>query len=534
MYQEAIFLVNRAKHQYPYEGSDKPKQNGLAYGWGNKNHKVRRSPSLSKSICTHKIYGLDCSGFVSQVFSGAGINTNESYNAETLRKGVVLQEALWESFPDLKKWKFIDYGKLAVNELKSGDIVYWLSQNKSGKMYASHIGVVFMHKEKDTDEMRLVVFQSNGTPDGCVFNLQITRGPRKIELTDNYWFGSKKQYGITRLASPLSQVKTKPVVSNQKLSGNDRLTITTGGDIMDAGGSSIMTKGVCWSTNYPPTVEHSKTNEGPGFESYFSNISGLEPYTTYYIRAYTKNEDGYSYGNLITYKTGGPGGTNGEPCPGAPTVTDVDGNVYNTVLIGDQCWMASNLKTTNYSNGKQIPNITDSNWSKLTFGAYVWYDNDIKWAAKYGALYNWYSVIDTNGLCPKGWHIPSYSEMSNLIIFIGGIDAPNGNKLKSCRQIDSPLGGDCSTNEHPRWSANGENYGANECGFSFLPGGHRDAYGQGKYYNKGLSGGFWANTKDNTYEPDFAWTLVLWYNRGDIDFYPAQINGGRSIRCIKD
>lgn len=523
MYQEAIFLVNRVKHQYPNEGSDKPKQNGLAYGWGNKNHKVRRSPSLSKSICTHKIYGLDCSGFVSQVYSGAGINTNESYNAETLRKGVVLQDALWESFPDLKNWKFIDYGKLAANDLKSGDIVYWLSQNKSGKMYASHIGLVFMHKEKNTDEKQLVVFQSNGTPDGCVLNLQTTRGPRKIELTDNYWFGSKKQYGITRLVSPLSLVKTKPVVSNQKFSKNGRLTITTGGDIMDAGGSSIMTKGVCWSTHYPPTVEHSKTNEGSGFESYFSNISGLEPYTTYYIRAYTKNGDGYSYGNLITYKTGGPGGTNGEPCPGTPTVTDVDGNVYNTVMIGDQCWMKENLNV----------GIMISGYSEQSNNAIIEKycpDDEIANCAKYGGLYQWDEMMryETNngaqGICPSGWHIPSDDEWK---VLEGNLDSLYNVGHYIWDNIgDRGYNVGLNMKAQSGWNHNGN--GMDLFGFSALPGGYRFPHGAISFMG---DGGYWWSSTDSSFS---AWMRYVSYHDRTSKRNSDSKTYGFSVRCVKN
>ncbi|MDZ7743914.1 MAG: FISUMP domain-containing protein [Bacteroidota bacterium] len=109
----------------------------------------------------------------------------------------------------------------------------------------------------------------------------------------------------------------------------------------------------------------------------------------------------------------------GDPCPGTPTVTDIDGNVYNTVLIGNQCWMKENLKTTTYRNGTEIPNVTDANaWQILTTGAYVWYDNDISWKDSYGALYNWYTTIDPNGLCPAGWHVPTNDEWTDLTDYL--------------------------------------------------------------------------------------------------------------------
>ncbi len=89
-------------------------------------------------------------------------------------------------------------------------------------------------------------------------------------------------------------------------------------------------------------------------------------------------------------------------CAGISAVTDIDGNKYNTVQIGSQCWMKENLKTTTYTSGTSIPNVTGNNaWANLTTGAYEWYDNDISWKDKYGALYNWYATIDTHWSLPR-------------------------------------------------------------------------------------------------------------------------------------
>ena len=98
------------------------------------------------------------------------------------------------------------------------------------------------------------------------------------------------------------------------------------------------------------------------------------------------------------------------------TVTDIDGNVYNTVRIGTQCWMEENLKTTRYSNGDPLITETDDEiWSTLTTGAYCWYNNDAAaYQAPYGALYNWYSVADSRNLCPAAWHVPGDAEWTVL------------------------------------------------------------------------------------------------------------------------
>ena len=114
----------------------------------------------------------------------------------------------------------------------------------------------------------------------------------------------------------------------------------------------------------------------------------------------------------------------------ADTVTDIDGNVYKTVVIGTQTWLAENLRTTKYNDGTQIPNVTaKSQWDNLTTDAYCWYNNDpATYKATYGALYNWYAV-NTGKLCPTGWHVPSDAEWTTLTDFLGG-EGYAGGKLK--------------------------------------------------------------------------------------------------------
>jgi uncharacterized protein (TIGR02145 family) len=102
------------------------------------------------------------------------------------------------------------------------------------------------------------------------------------------------------------------------------------------------------------------------------------------------------------------------------SVTDIDSNVYRTIQIGAQTWMAENLKTTRYDDGNAIPNIIDNSlWVTLKTGAYRWYNNN-KFAYKnlYGALYNWYTVR-TGKLCPVGWHVPSDDEWKQLEMALG-------------------------------------------------------------------------------------------------------------------
>lgn len=102
------------------------------------------------------------------------------------------------------------------------------------------------------------------------------------------------------------------------------------------------------------------------------------------------------------------------------TVTDIDGNVYKTVTIGNQAWMAENLKVMRYRNGDAIPNVTGgTDWSNLSTGAYCSYDNDDNNIDTYGLLYNWYAVDDSRNLAPEGWHVPTDEEWKELEMYLG-------------------------------------------------------------------------------------------------------------------
>ncbi len=234
-----------------------------------------------------------------------------------------------------------------------------------------------------------------------------------------------------------------------------------------------------------------------------------------------KDEDGNTDIATVTVKVYEDQSTT---CPGIPTVTDYDGNIYNTVLIEGQCWIKENLKTTTYNDGTPIPNVEDGNdWKDLTTGAYVWYENEIAWKDKYGALYNWYAVDDPHGLCPTGWHVPSKDEWYALIINIGA-----AYKIRSCRQVNSPSGGECNTTEHPRWNEfPGTGIGLNEYELSLLPGGAR----AGAYFGHiGNYGAWWSSTQDN----DGAWYRLMENDGPDLYIYQNEKYRGNSVRCLKD
>jgi uncharacterized protein (TIGR02145 family) len=112
----------------------------------------------------------------------------------------------------------------------------------------------------------------------------------------------------------------------------------------------------------------------------------------------------------------------------AQTVTDYDGNVYNTVTIGTQIWLKENLKVTHYNNGDSLPNVTDNDeWTGLSTGAYCNDNNDTTTVAVYGRLYNWYAVHDSRKLCPAGWNTPNDGDWVKLSGYLG---SQAGGKLK--------------------------------------------------------------------------------------------------------
>ena len=313
-----------------------------------------------------------------------------------------------------------------------------------------------------------------------------------------------------------------PTVTTDTATNITQTTATSGGEVTSDGGAYVTVRGVCWSTSPNPTTSDDHTEDGSGIGTFVSNLTGLTANTLYYVRAYATNSLGTAYGNEIDFTT------TAFVC-GDDQIADIDGNSYNTVEIGSQCWMKENLKTTKYNNNTPIPNVTDpTTWSNLITGAYVWYNNDSTWKDSYGALYNWYTTVDTNNLCPTGWHVPSHDEWTDLTNFIGGTS--NGNQLKSCRQVNSPLGGGCNTSEHPRWKESSAAYGTDDYGFSALPGGKR-GWSDGWFYNVGSQGFWWSSTEKY---PNTAWCRYLDSSNGHVPLPAYHKRYGYSVRCLRD
>ena len=289
---------------------------------------------------------------------------------------------------------------------------------------------------------------------------------------------------------------------------------SVGGTILDIGKNGIDQYGFCWAETRNPTIKNDKTQLGSKNTTgtFHDSIIGLSPNTIYYAKAYATNSQGTSYGDQLTFKTS-MNFTN-------PTLSDIDGNVYNTITITTQTWMAENLKTTKYNDNTPIPLVTDINaWILLsTTPGYCWFYNDSTAnKATYGALYNWY-VVDSasNGgknVCPTGWHVPTEAEWTTLISYLGG-ESVAGGKLKEFGTF--------------HWLS--PNTGAtNESGFTALPGGYRDF--NGSFYYGRSYGFWWSSTKYywGAYYRSMGFDISS-ISSGDF-FYPVR---GFSIRCLRD
>lgn len=215
------------------------------------------------------------------------------------------------------------------------------------------------------------------------------------------------------------------------------------------------------------------------------------------------------------------------PCPETPTVTDSDGNVYNTVLIGNQCWMKENLKTGTIINNEN--EMEDNN----VIEKYCYDNNPINCEA-YGGLYQWNEVMQysntegAQGICPTGWHVPTHDEWTKLTDFIGGTNHPNARILKSCRQVNSPYGEGCNTSEHPRWESSTHN-GTDNYGFSGLPGGYINF---GSFSSIGSVSSWWVSTE---FSPTNSRIRGLTNGNSEI-FVTGSYEkiSAHSVRCLKD
>ena len=296
----------------------------------------------------------------------------------------------------------------------------------------------------------------------------------------------------------------------------------SGVTVISDGGCALVVSGICWNVTPSPLCTDSHTTDGFNTGHFISSMTGLSPNTTYYVRAYATNIAGTAYGNEITFKTGAS-----TICG---TVTDYDGNTYNTLIIGSQCWMKENLKTTSYADGTSIAlgSISSTNV------AYRYYpNNNSNNVQTYGYLYNWTAVgrgasssanpSGLQGICPTGWHLPSYAEFQQLLQYLHTQNSCfcNNNSAYISKALASTTGWSLTSSVA---CAVGNDFSTNNSSnFSAVPAG----YYLGSYTEFGTGAYFYAS--DSGVMAPF-----IKYDSPST----GQISSGKqisfSVRCVKD
>ncbi len=333
-------------------------------------------------------------------------------------------------------------------------------------------------------------------------------------------YGATLSFSTPPLPASCPTVVTNEVVETQLGRARVRGTVTS------ANGAEVTARGVVYGTAPDPTIDSGAVQrEDQGLGSFNSDLTGLLPATTYHARAYATNSGGTCYGVSKQFTTPSP-----QACAANPTVTDVSGNVYDTVQIGLQCWMKQNLRTAKYRNEdavtRYVPGTQD--YANALNDVAGWVDvNAQNWNEQaFGKLYTHGAVQDTRGLCPVGWRTPTEADWNTLVMFLD----PDANVTNpptdaaNFQLLSSTAGG--ALKSTALWPS--PNTAATDSsGFVALPAGWA-AHG-GEYAG---GGAMWWTANTNT-------AAKAWYRTAQRDSGAFQRRSelrkfGLSVRCLKD
>jgi uncharacterized protein (TIGR02145 family) len=279
---------------------------------------------------------------------------------------------------------------------------------------------------------------------------------------------------------------------------------TLGCYVKSDGGSGIADCGIYIGISASPETSGIPLKMGNDTGLFIGQVSGLTANTKYYIKAYAKNAKGESFGEEMNFTT-------------PPTLTDFDNNIYETVIIGSQTWMAKNLQTTHFLNGESISTTIPPTMdiSSESTPNYQWtYAGENANLTIYGKLYTWYTITDSRKICPTGWHIPSDAEWTTLENTLGGY-AIAGSSLKEYG------------NSH--WLSPYNVDGSNISCFSGLPGGYRSQ--NGLFFLLQNNAYFWSSTQSDASN---SWARILDAGTRAVVRTGVIKKSGVSVRCIKD
>jgi uncharacterized protein (TIGR02145 family) len=384
------------------------------------------------------------------------------------------------------------------------------------------------------------------TGDASDFSFRITTGIRDKQRYYVRAFTKTKQ--LTVYSNPVTFISegSEGVIklTTSAVSFITAYSAIAEGKILDDGFTEILEKGFVWGTSANPTLSghDGMTREGNGMKAFTSIATNLKDESKYYIRTYAINRKDTAYAEAVSFTTLKNYIVYGNG------ITDMDGNHYPTVIIGDTEWMAKNLMTTKYSNGQAIRYGLSETLEGYTVYPHTWIENLYSQSYvmnAYGLLYNFHAVQDGRGLCPVGWKVPEQSDFDNLINHVmqtlGCNNDPRhpnavGSHLKSSRRVNSPLGGYSNTTEHPRWSAPRwdaamGSYGRDTFGFAGLPAGH--GYSGNSFYSLGTQGSWWTTTI-STYSRDYSSVAELDFYYNHMRFNSSLHQAARPVRCVKE
>ncbi|MCQ2286658.1 MAG: T9SS type A sorting domain-containing protein [Bacteroidales bacterium] len=368
--------------------------------------------------------------------------------------------------------------------------------------------------------------QTETTTADCIYG---NNNDRKFYLYASNW---GTQYGFSMRCIYGNGGELKVTTASAVRDYGD-VTATCGGTVHVDGGDAVTARGICWSTSPTPTLSNclGYTTDGTGIGNFTSTITGLQPATTYYVRAYATNVYGTIYGQQETILST----EEALPCPGTPTVTDVNGNTYQTVKIGSQCWMAENLRATNYANGTQIV-YGGTNTSTGT-GYYYYVNNSNANTSTYGLLYNWAAIMNganssssnpsgIQGICPTGWHLPSKLEYDELTDYMQTISS------YYCTTSSYIAKAMASTSGWKTWSVNctiGNNQNTNNASnFNVYPSGKMET---GTFVEFSENAYLWSCTQLTNAK---AYTQDLDYILYSTFLLSKDKDLGCSVRCVKN
>lgn len=326
------------------------------------------------------------------------------------------------------------------------------------------------------------------------------------------------------------EIETKLEITTEPAQHLEYLSYRFSGSVSGLEDVEISEHGFCWSESINPELSDRRNNLGAStsFGEFSCIISDFSESTSYFLRAYVVVENTPYYGNELTFTTG---------WSSKNSVKDVDGNLYKTVRIGNQTWMAQNLKVTRYADLQAIQNVKEhATWYDFSeqSKAYCYYDNELNNFYTYGALYTWAAASngsdgsDLNpsgiqGVCPAGWHLPSDSEWKELEIHLGM--NPEDADKEDWR--GAGVGGRMKREGTAYWES--PNSGANnESEFEALPGGYR--HGSAEFLDLWTTTRFWTSSKYNSY----GWFRGLDYDNSAINRSYDGLYNGHSVRCVKD